>query len=143
MYYVLYELLGGLLIGAAASLLWLGIGRISGMTGVLSSLFMLIKNEHWSRRSWALAFLLGLVLAYPVYVTLGGNPQIDMSNNTLLWASAGLIVGFGTYLGNGCTSGHGVCGMGRLSLRSIVATMTFIAVGIITVMVMNTVGVTV
>ena len=143
MYYVLYELLGGLLIGGAASLLWLGIGRISGMTGVLSSLFMLIKNEHWGRRSWALAFLLGLVLAYPMYVALGGTPQIDMSDNTLLWACAGLIVGFGTYLGNGCTSGHGVCGMGRLSLRSVVATMTFIAVGIITVMVMNTFGVTV
>lgn len=140
MYQVLYELLGGLLIGAAASLLWLGIGRISGMTGVLSSLFML---EQWQRRGWALAFLAGLVIAYPIFSLLGGTIDIEMTSSPLLWASAGLIVGFGTYLGNGCTSGHGVCGMGRFSVRSMVATITFIASGVLTVMVMNALGVTV
>ncbi|MBM97148.1 MAG: hypothetical protein CMI09_15025 [Oceanospirillaceae bacterium] len=134
---MLYELLGGLLIGAAASLLWLGVGRISGMTGVLSSLFMLTRNEQWRRRGWALAFFMGLVVAYPIYMLSGGEAPIEMSDNALLWASAGLIVGFGTYLGNGCTSGHGVCGMGRMSLRSVVATVTFIATGVLTVAIMN------
>ena len=143
MYQVLYELLGGLLIGAAASLLWLGVGRISGMTGVLSSLFMLTSREQWQRRGWALAFLAGLVLAYPVFWLLGGKIDIEMTSSPLLWASAGLIVGFGTYLGNGCTSGHGVCGMGRFSVRSMIATVTFIASGILTVMIMNALGVTV
>lgn len=142
MYQVLYELLGGLLIGAAASLLWLGVGRISGMTGVLSSLFMLTSREQWQRRGWALAFLAGLVLAYPVFWLLGGKIDIEMTSSPLLWASAGLIVGFGTYLGNGCTSGHGVCGMGRFSVRSMIATVTFIASGILTVMIMNALGVT-
>lgn len=142
MYQVLYELLGGLLIGAAASLLWLGVGRISGMTGVLSSLFMLTTHEQWQRRGWALAFLAGLVLAYPVFWLLGGKIDIEMTSSPLLWASAGLIVGFGTYLGNGCTSGHGVCGMGRFSVRSMIATVTFIASGILTVMIMNALGVT-
>ena len=137
---MLYELLGGLLIGAAASLLWIGIGRISGMTGVLSSLFML---GQWQRRSWALAFLAGLVIAYPVFWLLGGKIDIEMTSSPLLWASAGLIVGFGTYLGNGCTSGHGVCGMGRLSLRSTVATITFIAAGVVTVLVMKALEVSV
>lgn len=143
MYQVLYELLGGLLIGAAASLLWLGVGRISGMTGVLSSLFMLTTREQWQRRGWALAFLAGLVLAYPVFWLLGGKIDIEMTSSPLLWASAGLIVGFGTYLGNGCTSGHGVCGMGRFSVRSMIATVTFITSGILTVMIMNALGVTV
>ena len=143
MYQVLYELLGGLLIGAAASLLWLGVGRISGMTGVLSSLFMLTSREQWQRRGWALAFLAGLVLAYPVFWLLGGKIDIEMTSSPLLWASAGLIVGFGTYLGNGCTSGHGVCGMGRFSVRSMIATVTFITSGILTVMIMNALGVTV
>ncbi len=142
MYQVLYELLGGLLIGAAASLLWLGVGRISGMTGVLSSLFMLTTREQWQRRGWALAFLAGLVVAYPVFWLLGGKIDIEMTSSPLLWASAGLIVGFGTYLGNGCTSGHGVCGMGRFSVRSMIATVTFIASGILTVMIMNALGVT-
>jgi len=142
-YQVLYELLGGLLIGAAASLLWLGVGRISGMTGVLSSLFMLTTREQWQRRGWALAFLAGLVLAYPVFWLLGGKIDIEMTSSPLLWASAGLIVGFGTYLGNGCTSGHGVCGMGRFSVRSMIATVTFITSGILTVMIMNALGVTV
>jgi uncharacterized membrane protein YedE/YeeE len=142
-YQVLYELLGGLLIGAAASLLWLGVGRISGMTGVLSSLFMLTTREQWQRRGWALAFLAGLVVAYPVFWLLGGKIDIEMTSSPLLWASAGLIVGFGTYLGNGCTSGHGVCGMGRFSVRSMIATVTFITSGILTVMIMNALGVTV
>ncbi|WP_430460294.1 YeeE/YedE family protein [Thalassolituus sp. LLYu03] len=131
-----YELIGGALIGVAASLLWLGIGRISGMTGVVSSLFMWRDKA----RHWAIWFLAGLVLATPVYLLAGGKAPIDMTSNQLLLVVAGLLVGFGTYIGNGCTSGHGVCGMGRLSVRSMVATITFIASGVVTVAVMNAVG---
>ena len=130
------ELIGGTLIGLAASLLWLGIGRISGMTGVLSSLFLLREKQRY----WALWFLAGLVLAYPLYLALGYSAAIVVTNNTLLLGSAGLLVGFGTYVGNGCTSGHGVCGMGRLSLRSAVATVTFMVAGVATVAVMNLAG---
>jgi uncharacterized membrane protein YedE/YeeE len=131
-----YELLGGALIGFAASLLWIGIGRISGMTGVVSSLFMWRDKA----RHWAIWFLAGLVLASPVYFGLGGDAPITMTDNQLLLVVAGLLVGFGTYIGNGCTSGHGVCGMGRLSVRSTVATVTFIVAGVVTVAVMNALG---
>lgn len=132
-----YELIGGTLIGAAASLLWLGIGRISGMTGVVSSLFMWRDKA----RHWAIWFLAGLILATPVYLLAGGSAPIVMTDNQLLLVAAGLLVGFGTYVGNGCTSGHGVCGMGRLSVRSMVATVTFIAAGVATVALMNAGGV--
>ena len=132
-----YELLGGLLIGLAASLLWLGIGRISGMTGVLSSLFQWRQPQ----RHWAFWFLAGLVLAYPLYLLAGAQAAVQMTDNRILLASAGLLVGFGTYIGNGCTSGHGVCGMGRLSVRSMVATVTFILAGVATVALMNQLGV--
>ena len=131
------EVSGGLLIGIAASLLWLCIGRISGMTGVLSSLFMVSEPS----RRWSVWFLLGLLLALPVSWPLGLDAPVVMTDNPLLIVSAGLLVGFGTYIGNGCTSGHGVCGMGRLSVRSIVATLTFILAGVATVALMNTLGV--
>ncbi|MCY0967260.1 YeeE/YedE family protein [Parathalassolituus penaei] len=138
---MLDELLGGALIGLAASLLWLGIGRISGMTGVLSSLFLLSKSGQWSRRSWSFWFLLGLVLAWPLYHLFGAEAPIHITTNSGLLMLAGVLVGFGTYVGNGCTSGHGVCGMGRLSVRSMVATVTFIVAGMITVALMNLLGV--
>ena len=130
------EIGGGFLIGAAASLLWVGIARISGMTGVLSSLFLVMD----SGRHWALAFLVGLLVAWPVVQAAGYSTPINITDNTGLLIAAGLLVGFGTYIGNGCTSGHGVCGMGRLSFRSFVATLTFIAAGIVTVAIMNAVG---
>ena len=130
------EIGGGFLIGAAASLLWIGIGRISGMTGVLSSVFMLRDTG----RHWALAFLAGLLVAWPIMQAVGYSTPINITDDSVLLVSAGLLVGFGTYIGNGCTSGHGVCGMGRLSFRSFVATLTFIAAGIVTVAIMNAVG---
>ncbi len=130
------EIGGGFLIGAAASLLWIGIGRISGMTGVLSSVFMLRDTG----RHWALAFLAGLLVAWPIMQAVGYSTPINITDDSVLLVSAGLLVGFGTYIGNGCTSGHGVCGMGRLSFRSFVATLTFIAAGIVTVAVMNALG---
>ncbi|AJQ93941.1 YeeE/YedE family protein [Gynuella sunshinyii] len=127
------ELLGGALIGTAAALLWLGIGRISGMTGVISSLFSL----QISRYRWALWFLAGVIIANPLYRLAGGQVSIDMNDSMPLWLTAGVLVGFGTYIGNGCTSGHGVCGIGRFSPRSIVSTVTFIVTGMITVTLMN------
>tara|TARA_B100000676_G_C18030729_1_gene818512 strand:- start:1290 stop:1700 length:411 start_codon:yes stop_codon:yes gene_type:complete len=130
------EIGGGFLIGAAASLLWIGIGRISGMTGVLSSVFMLRDTG----RHWALAFLAGLLVAWPIMQAVGYSTPINITDDSVLLVSAGLLVGFGTYIGNGCTSGHGVCGMGRLSFRSFVATLTFIVAGIVTVAVMNALG---
>lgn len=130
------EIGGGFLIGAAASLLWIGIGRISGMTGVLSSVFMFRDTG----RHWALAFLAGLLVAWPIMQAVGYSTPINITDDSVLLVSAGLLVGFGTYIGNGCTSGHGVCGMGRLSFRSFVATLTFIAAGIVTVAVMNALG---
>lgn len=130
------EIGGGFLIGAAASLLWIGIGRISGMTGVLSSVFMIRDTG----RHWALAFLAGLLIAWPIMQAVGYSTPITITDNSVLLVAAGLLVGFGTYIGNGCTSGHGVCGMGRLSFRSFVATLTFIAAGIVTVAVMNALG---
>lgn len=131
-----YELAGGALIGLAAALLWLGIGRISGMTGVLSSLF------QWreAARHWAIWFFAGLILALPLYRLSGAEVTLTITDNKVLLVAAGLLVGFGTYIGNGCTSGHGVCGMGRFSLRSLVATITFIAAGVATVALMNLAG---
>lgn len=130
------ELIGGTLIGLAATILWLGIGRISGMTAVISGVF------QWreAQRHWTFWFLLGLVLAWPVFHLLGGESPIHITNNKALLMAAGLCVGFGTYIGNGCTSGHGVCGMGRFSPRSIIATITFMLFGVLTVAVMNGVG---
>ena len=133
---LLDELAGGLLIGLAASVLWLGIGRISGMTGVMSSLFALSE----SNRRWSVWFFAGLILAMPLSLLFGMSSPIEITQNPVLVIAAGLLVGFGTYIGNGCTSGHGVCGMGRLSVRSMVATVTFILTGMFTVAVMNALG---
>ena len=134
---LLDELAGGLLIGLAAAVLWLGIGRISGMTGVMSSLFALSEPN----RRWSVWFFAGLILAMPLSLTFGMSSPIKITQNPVLVIAAGLLVGFGTYIGNGCTSGHGVCGMGRLSVRSMVATATFILAGMVTVAVMNALGV--
>lgn len=127
------ELAGGALIGIAASLLWLGVGRIGGISGVIANVFLL----HQGHRSWSLYFFVGLLLSYPLYVYFAGIPDMQMTDNKLILSVAGLLVGFGTYIGNGCTSGHGVCGNGRLSVRSMVATATFITFGVLTVLVMN------
>ncbi len=127
------ELAGGALIGIAAAILWLGIGRIGGISGVVANLFLL-RQGH---RFWSLYFFIGLLLAYPLYVYFVGTPDMQMTNNKILLAAAGILVGMGTYISNGCTSGHGVCGNGRLSMRSMVATCTFMAFGMLTVLIMN------
>ncbi|KQQ05009.1 conserved protein of unknown function; putative membrane protein precursor [Methylorubrum extorquens] len=124
--------LGGVMIGAAAALFLLLNGRIAGISGILGGLL-----AHPSRETgWRAAFLAGLVLAPLVYAGLGGSlPPVTVDASFPLLAVAGLLVGFGARLGAGCTSGHGVCGIGRGSPRSLAATGTFMAIAILTVFV--------
>lgn len=121
---------GGALIGLAASLL-LGLdGRIAGVSGILGGV-----GDAPGDRGWRLAFLGGLVLGAGSYaLATGGLPQ-QLQGGPALMAAAGLLVGFGTRLGSGCTSGHGICGIARLSPRSLAATATFMATGLLTVFV--------
>ena len=123
----LSSLAGGVLIGLAASLLWITHGRIAGVTGILGESL----RQRGPGLEWRLLFLAGLVgggrllgWAWPAaFATPSNGP------GPLGLVAAGLLVGFGTRLGNGCTSGHGVCGLGRLSPRSLVATVVFMAAG--------------
>ncbi|MHB2206386.1 YeeE/YedE family protein [Methylobacterium sp. CM6257] len=124
--------LGGLMIGASAALFLLLNGRIAGISGILGGLLAPPSRET----GWRIAFLAGLVLAPLVYAGLGGSmPPVTVATSFPLLVFAGLLVGFGARLGAGCTSGHGVCGIGRGSPRSLVATGTFMAVAIATVFV--------
>ncbi|MCP5326145.1 MAG: YeeE/YedE family protein [Oceanospirillaceae bacterium] len=126
------ELAGGALIGLAAAVLWLGLGRIAGITGILSRLFQRIDAL------WGWGFMAGLTGAYPLYVWLSGKtPELQITSSPVLLILAGLLVGVGTYISNGCTSGHGVCGTSRISVRSITATITFISAGVLTVALMH------
>ena len=119
--------IGGALIGLSAVLLMLFTGRIAGISGIVGGLI----NPQTSDRAWRAAFLGGLVVA-PIVATLLGYgvpvPQLPGSYVTII--AGGLLVGFGTRLGSGCTSGHGICGIARLSTRSIVATGVFMAAAI-------------
>jgi len=120
---------GGLLIGAAAAMLVLFTGRIAGISGIAGGLLTARRADI----AWRVAFLLGLLIA-PALFRLYGRlpfPRIDTGFGTLL--VAGLLVGVGTSYGSGCTSGHGVCGLARLSPRSLVATLAFMAAGMATV----------
>jgi uncharacterized membrane protein YedE/YeeE len=123
-------LAGGIMIGLATAMLLLATGRIAGISGILGGL--LVRREDGDRL-WRLAFLGGLVAAPLVYGLFAALPavQVDAGTGTLI--GAGLLVGVGTRYGAGCTSGHGVCGVSRLSPRSLVATLCFMAAGIATV----------
>ncbi len=131
-------LAGGVLIGLAAALMLLGAGRIAGVSGIAARAFAI--GESAMPRRAAFAFLIGLPLGALIIALLTGAP-VPQFASPLLLAIAGLIVGVGTRLGSGCTSGHGVCGMSRLSQRSLVATATFMATGFATVAVMNGLGI--
>lgn len=125
-------LIGGALIGLAALVLWLGIGRIAGISGVVGNLWL--AGSGPSDIGWRIAFLLGLVGAPALWIWAGGiRPPIQLSSSPVLVIAAGLFVGFGTRLGSGCTSGHGVCGLARFSPRSVVATAVFMMTAILTV----------
>ena len=128
--------LGGALIGISAVLLMVTNGRIAGISGILSRL--LPPNTSAAGLKDGLIFIAGLLLAAPLYRLLTGNaPEQTVLGNVPLLIVAGLLVGFGSVFGNGCTSGHGVCGISRGSLRSIMATITFMITAAVTVFVLR------
>lgn len=114
-------LAGGLLIGAAVALLLLLNGRIAGISGIASGVLPPWREDI----GWRACFLAGLIVAPLLYKLLGGQLNVQIHAPLPLLVVAGLLVGYGTSLGRGCTSGHGVCGLARLSARSAVATVTF------------------
>ncbi len=125
---------GGALIGLASALLMLLAGRVAGISGIFGAVLGLGTGD----RAWRATFIAGLILA-PVAALLAGHavPLPQMPASWMLIVAAGLLVGFGARLGGGCTSGHGVCGMARLSKRSIAATMVFMAAAVIVVALMR------
>jgi uncharacterized membrane protein YedE/YeeE len=127
-------LLGGALIGLVSALLMMLTGRIAGISGILGGCLTLAAGD----KVWRFAFIMGLILA-PVASGLLGYPlpAPQMPTSWGMIVIAGLLVGFGTRLGGGCTSGHGVCGIARLSARSIVATVIFMATAIVVVAIMR------
>lgn len=131
----LSPLSGGLLIGLSSMLLLLTLGRIAGVSGIV---WGAITDPD---RSWRLQFIVGLIAGTAAIHAFTGKPLPAAADGPVLLAvGAGLLVGFGTRLGSGCTSGHGVCGIGRRSVRSIVATLVFMAAGVATVALTNYFG---
>jgi uncharacterized membrane protein YedE/YeeE len=129
------SLLGGALIGAAAVILMLFLGRIAGISGILGRLLPPYREPGVGG---AAAFIAGLIAAPILYTAATGLAvHQTVSVDLPLLAGAGLAVGFGTILGGGCTSGHGVCGLSRLSARSLVATLTFMAAAFLTVLIVR------
>ena len=125
---------GGLLIGLSAILLLGLLGRIAGISGILAGAF---NAQPAAERLWRLAFVAGLVVAPLLYSLVARRPESHIDADWPLLIAAGLLVGFGARYGSGCTSGHGVCGISRLSLRSLVATLSFMSTGFATVFVMR------
>ena len=126
-------LAGGVIIGTAAALLALVNGRVAGISGIVGGLLRHVQGD----RGWRIAFVLGLLAAPLVAKIAGQAPLIVIEAGWLELALAGVLVGYGTRLGSGCTSGHGVCGVSRLSPRSLVATAAFMASGFATVFVLR------
>ncbi|MES1926168.1 YeeE/YedE family protein [Salinisphaera sp. T31B1] len=121
-------LAGGVLIGAAAALLWLGLGRIAGISGMVHALVGRETGSAW--RGW---FLAGLIVSAAVFSLIWPEHVSVRAGFPAVWlVIAGVLVGIGTRMGNGCTSGHGVCGIGRGSRRSLTATAVFMLAGILT-----------
>ncbi len=139
---ILISLAGGVMIGLSAVMLMALNGRIAGISGIVGGLVNLtMLKDGAGAWGWSLAFVVGLVISPFVYGLVGGElPALVQPRSISVIILGGLIVGFGTRLGGGCTSGHGVCGMARLSQRSIVATITFMLTGFATVFVFNQIG---
>lgn len=125
---------GGILIGLASWLLLASLGRVAGISGIAAGALIPTPGAAPGERAWRWAFVAGLVLAGAATAALLQMPTIATRPLPLLIV-AGLLVGFGTVMGSGCTSGHGVCGLGRRSVRSLVATLTFMGAGFATVLV--------
>jgi uncharacterized protein len=127
-------LIGGAFIGLATVLLMALLGRIAGISGIVGGLLKPAKGEV----AWRFAFVAGLFVApLCVWMVTGNRPVVTVNASTSLLIAGGLLVGLGTRIGAGCTSGHGVCGIARLSQRSLLATVIFIAAGMATVAVMR------
>ena len=127
------SLAGGVLIGVAAAMFLLLNGRIAGISGILGGLLKPIEGDV----AWRVAFVAGLVGAPLVYTLVAAAPQLRINAGYGALMAAGLLVGIGTRYGAGCTSGHGVCGLARLSLRSLAATVAFMGAGFVTVFVVR------
>lgn len=129
---MVYAIIGGVIIGVAVSIMLVFNGRVTGISGIVAGIMAPLRSDI----SWRVLFVAGLIsgglilnVVYPEAFMLRTN------NMTLIdYALAGLLVGFGTVLGNGCTSGHGVCGISRFSMRSVIATIVFITFGVVSVM---------
>ncbi|UPR37190.1 YeeE/YedE family protein [Vibrio cyclitrophicus] len=139
---------GGMLLGVSAIVLMLGIGRVAGISGIVSRLLPTGTNNKERKdagtanteKHWRIAFVIGMVVSGWLLIPTGYQlPQLE-EMNLLVVVIAGLLVGFGTKTANGCTSGHGIVGMARLSKRSIVATCVFMGVAIVTVFIKNLIG---
>ena len=126
-------LIGGMLIGLAAAMFALLNGRVAGISGVLGGLFKPTRGDI----GWRVAFIGGLVGASLVYRLFATLPAVQIDASYVALIVAGLLVGVGTRYGSGCTSGHGVCGLSRLSPRSLVATLAFMGAGFVTVFVVR------
>ncbi|HCH4278189.1 TPA: YeeE/YedE family protein [Vibrio parahaemolyticus] len=126
------SLFGGILLGISATILLLVNGKIAGISGIMNGIMSPKKGDY----SWRLLFAVGMIAGGLISILMLGVAVPSTANLSLgMVIAAGLLVGIGTRLGNGCTSGHGICGMGRLSKRSIVATCVFMAVAGLTVLV--------
>lgn len=127
------SLAGGMLIGLAAAMFILLNGRIAGISGIVGGLLRPAKGDVF----WRVAFIAGLVLAPLLYQSAFTLPAVEVKASVAVLIAAGLLVGVGTRYGSGCTSGHGVCGLGRRSPRSLVATLAFMASGFLTVFIVR------
>lgn len=123
------SLIGGLLLGLSTAIMLLSSGKIAGISGIVGAL-MQFRNTPKNHHLWRILFVGGMLVSSYVYMLFAPLPvsEITASNTTLI--IAGLLVGFGTRMGSGCTSGHGVCGLSRLSIRSLLATMSFMFSGV-------------
>lgn len=128
--------IGGVLIGVAAAILLIFNGRIAGISGILGGILKPAKGDT----AWKVAFILGIIISPLLFMWVAYTPEVNIAASTPVLIIAGLLVGFGTRLGSGCTSGHGICGMARFSRRSIVAVLIFMVVAFVTVAISNHFG---
>ncbi|WP_374444780.1 YeeE/YedE family protein [Providencia sp.] len=128
--------IGGVLIGVAVAILLVFNGRIAGISGILGGILKPVKGDT----AWKVAFILGIIISPLLFMWVAYTPEVNIAASTPVLIIAGLLVGFGTRLGSGCTSGHGICGMARFFRRSIVAVLIFMVVAFVTVAISNHFG---
>jgi len=137
---IMFAIIGGAFIGMSAVIMLAALGRITGISGLFAQ--VIYQPLQFAEQQWRMLFLLGLILG-PVFVhqLVGVTPPPMPTNSPMLAIIGGLLVGFGTQVGSGCTSGHGICGISRLSVRSLIATLTFMAAGVVTVFTISLIGI--